>query len=580
MWFVFLLAALAVPAVAAVPPQVLRPGEEVLVAQNEIGRYGGRLVVALRAEPKTLNPVTVVDGPSREVIGRMIADLIHINRHTQGTEPGLAKAWKMSRDGLRYTLQLRRGLRFSDGHPFDADDVLFTFQVYLDEQLHSPQRDLLVVGGKPIAVQKIDSHTVAFQLAQPYAAAERLFDSVAILPRHLMQKAYQQGKLAQSWGLTAPPAEVAGLGPFRLKEYVPGQRIVLERNPYYWKTDRNQNRLPYLDEITFLFVTSEDAQVIRFQAGETDVISRLSAENYAVLEKEQQARSFRLYDLGPGLEYNFLVFNLNDKLPQNAASLARKQAWFRQDKFRQAISATVDRSGIARLVYRGRGAPLWTIVTPVYKIWQNTVIPRPPRSLEKAHELLKSAGFSWKDGTLVDGSGQAVEFSIVSSASNAQRTHMATIIQSDLKELGIKVQVVPLEFRALLDRVFQTHDYEAAVLALGGGDVDPNPHMNVLLSSGSSHLWHLGQSQPATAWEAEIDKLMQQQLTALKFPERKRQFDRVQQIMAEQVPLVCLASPNILVGASNRLGNFQPAALEHHTLWNAEQLFFRNDPRP
>ena len=212
----------------------------------------------------------------------------------------------MSPDGRVYTLKLRRGVRFSDGQPFDADDVVFSFRVYLDEKIHSPQRDLLIVGGHPIAVQKLDEDTVRFTLAKPYAVAERLFDSVAILPRHLLEGAYRDGRLPEMWPLTTPPAQFAGLGPFRVKEYVPGVRIVLEKNPYYWKEDRAQTRLPYLDRIAFLFVDSEDAQVIRFQAGDTDVLSRFNAEDFGVLEKAQAARGYHLYDMGPGLEFNFL----------------------------------------------------------------------------------------------------------------------------------------------------------------------------------------------------------------------------------------------------------------------------------
>jgi len=575
LWVCALL--LSQPASAAEQPQPIKTGEELLTTQSEPGSYGGRLVFALRAEPKTLNPVTAIDAPSRDVIGRMIGDLLHINRATQLTEPALAKEWKVSPDGLRYTLTLRRGLRFSDGHPLGVEDVLFSFEVYLDEKLHAPQRDLLVVGGKPIVVRRVDAQTVAFELSQPYAAAERLFDSVPILPKHLLLKAYQEGKLAQAWGLNAPASSMAGLGPYRFKEYVPGQRLVLERNPYYWKMDRRKKRLPYLDEVVFLFVTSEDAQVIRFQSGETNLISRMSADNYAVLERDRGQRPYQMYDLGPGLEYNFLFFNQNTVLPKDASKLAEKQAWFRDRRFRQAVSLAIDRNAIVRLVFRGRGAPLQTHVTPANRVWINTAIPVEPRSLAKAREVLKSAGYSWSaDGALLDDKRRPVEFSILSSASNAQRTQMATMIQSDLKELGIKATVVPLEFRSVLDRVFQTHDYEAVVLALGGGDIDPNPQMNVWLSSGSNHLWNLGQTQPATPWEAEIDTLMRKQLSTLKLKDRKRMYDRVQQLVAEHLPLICLASPNILVGAQNNIANFKPAILEHYVLWNVDELYYRD----
>jgi len=554
-----------------------QPGEELQITSNQVGSYGGRLVVAQRSEPKTLNPVTAADAPSREVIGRLMADLIHINRLTQQTEPALAKSWTLSKDGRIFTVKLRHGVHFSDGQPFNADDVLFSFQVYLDEKLHSPQRDLLVVGGKPIDVQKVDAYTIRFNLAQPYAAAERIFDSVAILPKHLLEKSYKDGTFAQAWGLTANRSEIAGLGPFRLKEYVAGQKIVLERNPFYWKVDQHQQRLPYLDELVFLFVGNEDAQVLRFQAGETDVVNRLGADNYALLSRESASHGTTLADLGPSLEYDFLVFNLNDLTGKNLDAIAAKQAWFQDVRFRQAISAAIDRESIVKLVFAGHGSPLWGNVSPSNRQWVDSALPHPPCSLDRARELLKSAGFSWHgDGQLIDHNGKPVEFSIISSTSNAQRMKMATLVQDDLSKVGMNVHVVPLEFHAVIDRVFQSYDYEASIMALGGGDADPNPEMNVWLSSGGTHLWHLGETKPATDWEAQLDRLMQKQMVELKYKERKQLYDQVQEIIAINVPCVFLATPDVLAGAKKSIGNFHPAILDPNTLWNVEQLYYQS----
>jgi peptide/nickel transport system substrate-binding protein len=550
-------------------------GEDRMVTDNAPGRAGGRLVVALRSEPKTLNPVLAVDDPSRDVIRCITGDLIHINRESLKTEPALAKSWNLSRDGKQYTLYLRQGLRFSDGQPFTADDVLFTFQVYLDEKVHSPQRDLLIVGGKPITLKKVDDATVRFELAEPYAAAERIFDGLAILPRHLLEDAYRHGKFSQAWNLATPPSQFAGLGPFRLKEYVSGERIVLERNPYYWKEDRNGSRLPYLDELDFLVVPSEDAQVIRFQAGDTDILSRFGAENFAVLEKQQSAKKYHVYDLGASLEYNFLFFNLNDLSSKNAPEIAKKQSWFQDLRFRQAVSSAIDRSGIVRLAYQGRATPLWGPVTPGDKLWMDSALPHPARSLERASQLLQAAGFSRKsDGALVDSRGTLVEFSIVVNSSNSQRNKMAAIIQDDLAQLGMNVHVVPLDFRNMVDRFLNSFNYEAAIMGLVSGDADPTADMNVWLSSGETHLWDL-RGKAATPWESEIDQLMEQQETTLDFAKRKRLYDRVQEIVADDLPVICLVSPNILIGSKDRVGNFRPAILDPYALWNVEQLYVR-----
>jgi peptide/nickel transport system substrate-binding protein len=561
---------------AAPTPEAASPGEELARMAGVSGHYGGHLTIGQRSEPRTLNPVTATDAVSREVIGRLMGDLIEINRSSKQTEPGLAKSWKISPDGRRFTLQLRKGIRFSDGHPFDADDVLFSFNVYMDEAVDSPQRDLLIIDGKPILVTKLDQYTVRFALPRPYAAAERLFDGLAMLPKHLLEKQYHEGHFAQAWSLNVQASEVAGLGPFRLKQYVPGQRVVVERNPYYWKVDQKNQRLPYLDELVFLFVGTEDAQVMRFEAGETDIISRLSSENYNLLSREKSRVGSQLADIGPSLEYNFLVFNLNDLSRKKLNEVAGKQAWFSDLKFRQAISAAVDRESIVRLVYGTRGAALWGNVGPGNKLWINQTIPHPSRSVETARQLLKAAGYSWNAaGQLLDATRQPVEFSIITSSSNSQRMKMATLLQDDLLHLGMQVHVVPLEFRAMIDRVFQSFDYDAAIMGLGGGDADPNPEMNVWAFSGTSHLWHLGETKPATDWERELDQLMQQQMVTLDYTKRKQLYDRAQQLIAENMPFIFLGTPNILAGANARVGNFHPAVLDPYTLWNADELYVR-----
>ena len=561
---------------AAPAPEAAKPGEELARMAGVTGRFGGGLTIGQRSEPKTLNPVTATDAISREVIGRLMGDLIEINRASQLTEPALAKSWKISADGRTFTLQLRKGIRFSDGHPFDADDVVFSFNVYMDEAVDSPQRDLLIIDGKPILVSKLDQYTVRFVLPRPYAAAERIFDGLGMLPKHLLEKPYREGHFAQVWSLNVPPSEIAGLGPFRLKQYVPGQRVVLERNPYYWKVDRENQRLPYLDELVFLFVGTEDAQVMRFEAGETDMVSHLSSENYNLLAREKSRNGSQLADMGPGLEYNFLLLNLNDLGGKKLDEVATKQAWFRDLKFRQAINAAVDRQSIVRLVYGSRGAALWGNVGPGNRLWINQALPHPTQSVETARQLLKSAGYSWNSaGQLQDSTGRLVAFSIITSSSNSQRMKMATLLQDDLSHLGMQVHVVPLEFRAMIDRVFQSFDYDAAIMGLGGGDADPNPEMNVWTFNGTSHLWHMGETQPATGWERELDQLMQQQMVTLDYAKRKQLYDRAQQLIAENLPFIFLGTPNLLAGATARVGNFHPAVLDPYTLWNADELYVR-----
>jgi peptide/nickel transport system substrate-binding protein len=547
-----------------------------LTLAGNIGRKGGTLVISQHSEPKTLNPLIAIDSASKTIIGLITADLIHINRATQRTEPALAKSWEISADGRVYTLYLRQGLRFSDGSPFDADDVVFTWDSYLDKTVNSPQRDLLLVSGKPIQVRKLDRYTVEFTLSCRYAAAERLFDSIAILPRHLLQESSSKGTLAKIWGLNTAPAEVAGLGPFRFKAYIPGQRIILERNPYYWKRDSHGTPLPYLEGIVSVFTATADAEALRFDAGDTDIISRLSAADFLVLQKNEARRHFQLYDLGPGLEYDFLFFNENTIPPGAAPSLAVPQSWFRQVAFRKAISSVIDRSDIVRLAYGSKALPLSIPVTPGNKFWVNDRIGPPEHSLVEARRLLHSCGFSWTPkGSLMDPKGRPVGFSIMVNAGNPQQIQMAVLIQQDLKDLGIEVSLEQLELRTILNRIVTTLKYEAAILGLVDGDADPNSELNVLTSTGSAHFWRLKSDTSPEPWQKEIDTLMEEQLTAPDYQTRKRIYDRVQTFLCEYVPVIYLVTPDIIVGAKDQVGNFRPVILANYTLWNAEQLFLR-----
>ena len=549
---------------------------ELQIVKGEIGKRGGALVVSQRSEPKTLNPLIAFDLGSRSAIGLMNADLIHINRFTQQIEAALAKSWTVSPDGRDYMLHLRSGLRFSDGYPCDADDVIFTFNAYLDGRVGSVQKDLLTVGGKPVAVTKVDALTVRFALAQRDAAAERLFDGIAILPRHLLQDSYLQGTLSRAWNVTTEPGQIAGMGPFRLAKYVPGERIVLERNPYYWKQDEAGNRLPYLQAIAFLFVPNADAEALRFEAGDTDMINGLTAADFAFLEPYQQSKRFHLYDLGPGLEYYFLFFNQN-KLPSDArASVTQEQFWFQQVGFRKAISSVIDRDSIVRIGYRGRAHALSTQETPGNRAWVNRKIPDPVVSLPFAKQLLLESGFSWtREGLLKDALNTPVKFSIAINAGNPQQVQMATFIQQDLKGLGITVTLDALDFHIFLNRIFTTYRYDAAIIGLSEGDADPNAQLNVLSSTGGTHVWQLtgGTAQPG--WQLEIDRLMRAQMVARDYRQRKHLYDAVQQLVRDNVPAIFLVSPDALVGAKDRVGNFKPAVLSDRILWNAEQLFLR-----
>jgi peptide/nickel transport system substrate-binding protein len=546
------------------------------VSQTPTARFSGRLVVAHKAEPRTLKPFAALDVASREAIGLLHADLIHINRQSFKPEPSIALNWTVSKDGRTYTMRLRRGVRFSDGHPFTADDVLFTFQAHMDRAVNSSERETLLFDGKFFVVRKLDEFTVEFTVPTASASAERVFDSVVIAPEHLLARAYRRGEITKAWPLTTMPLQVAGLGPFRLKEYIPGQRRVIERNPHYWRVERSRKRLPYLDEIAFQFVGSEDAQRLHFEAGQSHLATGMNPLHFASVRTSKSRGSLRLIDHGPGVDYSFLVFNQNDP-PAADTSVDAKQNCFRQTAFRQAISSAIDRDAIVRIAFRGLASPIWTHVTPGNGAWLNRNVPKAPPSLTRARQILAGAQFKWDgSGRLLEPTGQEVAFSILTSVGNVQRVQIATIIQDDLKQLGIRATVVALEFRTMLKRVFETHDYDAPVMTLTSADIDPNAQMNVWKSKGSTRLWKLRGGRTAS-WERELDGLMHKQAAMLDPVKRKRLYDRVQLIIAEQLPIIGDASSHVLVGAWTALENVQPSMLRLYVLGTAGQIYFRKE---
>ncbi len=530
---------------------------------------GGAITIALTGEPKTLNPVLAADQATKDALSLLSADLVHINRRTLQTELALARSCVKSPDGRHFTIALREGLRFSDGAPLTADDVVFTFGVHLDPRVNSPQRDLLLIDGRPIIVTRLSALGVRVDLPAPYGPGDRLFDSFWILPKHKLERAYAEGRFAQTWALGSAPADLATPGPFRLKQYVPGQRLVFERNPFYWKRDEAGRPLPYLESLQITFVADQNAQLLRLLAGDVSAASRLRPEDLTRLE---QVPALSVRDAGASLEYNFLFFNWTAPAPLGE--------WVHSLKFRQAVAHAIDRRAIVQLVYQGRGAPLSSQVTPGNTLWQTDTLTQYAYDPPRARQLLQEAGFrTGAAGSLVDRNGKPVEFSLMVSAGNQPRRKMATLIQEDLARVGIRLRLQATEFGVMMDAVLKTRKFEAALWGLVSGDADPNAEMNVWTSGGSLHVWNLksggGAAQRLEPWEAEIDRLMTAQMTGTTFAARKPSYDRVQQLVASNLPVVFLASPHVLAAANRNLVNFEPAAMDPVLLWNAERWFWQ-----
>ena len=251
---------------------------------------------------------------------------------------------------------------------------------------------------------------------------------------------------------------------------------------------------------------------------------------------------------------------------------AYKKIWFRSTAFRRAISDAINRADLCRIAFSSRATPAIGPISPTNKFWFNSKLKPQTYDPSAAMKRLQADGFRQQNGTLVDRDGNAVEFSIITNAGNKYRERMATMVQQDLGKLGIKVNVVTLDFPSLIERITETFNYEAAILGLVNTDLDPNGQMNVWLSSSDTHQWNPKQAAPETPWEAELDRLVRSQAQSMDPNKRKQYFDKLQEIVYEQAPFIYLVNKNAMSAYSTSLIGVSPSTLRPQTFWNIETI--------
>ena len=498
------------------------------------------------AQPKTLNPLLVDDDASETIRYLTEGVLARLNRRTQQLEPALATSWTVSRGGAAITFQLRQGVRFSDGTPFSAEDVAYTVHQLMDPALHSPTGDAFGSGREAVRTQ-VTGDRINIQFSHPIVGVDRLFDQVAILSARSRLR------------------EMAVLGPYFVAENHAGAYLVLKRNPYYWKRDEQGRQLPYIDSIRLDVQQNRDLELMRLLRGEIDLVNALSPENF----ERVAARFPRMaMNAGVSLDSEEIWFN---QVP--AAPIPDyKKAWFRTTKFRQALSAAIRRDDLARIVYRGHAQPAISWISPANRFWFNTRLQPHRFDPKGALRLLQEEGFRLRDGILRDSTGHVVEFSVLTNAGNRERERMAALIQQDWKAIGIRLNIVTPDFPSLIERIMHTFNYEACLLGMVNDELDPNAQINVWLSSAQNHQWNPNQKAPATAWEAEIDRLMLAQASTFDAQRRKQLVDRVQEIVWEQEPFLYLVNKDALIAIGPRVQRGAPVALRPQAYWNIDQL--------
>ena len=526
---------------------------------------GGELTASIRTEPRNFSRLGPRE-PTTDVVSLLLhAGLIRINRVTDDVEPWLAERWTQSADGRTYTMTLRPDVAFSDGHPMTADDVVFSFEAYYNAGVP----EALEVDGKRLTVAAVDARTVAVTFPTVFAPGLRILDNVVILPKHKLEPALKNGTLKSAWRLSTPPSDVAGLGPFVLSGYQPGQRLMFSKNPHYWRKDGKGAPLPYLDRVVLDVVPDEATELLRLEAGQSDMtISQLPAEDYAPLKRAADAGRVKLYDLGPALYPDFLLINLKP----GAFAGDPRAAWLQRDELRRAISLAVDRKVFADTVFLGAGVPVFGPVSPANKKWYWEGTPTIPYDPQQAKALLASIGLTDRgDGVLRDKSGAAARFTVVTQKGRPSFERGVGVVRDELKKIGLTVDVAALEGNAVIQQIL-SGKFDAMYFNAFPSDSDPALTPDFWVSSGSAHLWNLQQKTPATEWEKQIDAQMRTLSVSTDAAERKRAFDEVQRIFVEHQPAIYFVAARIFVGSSTRVGNVTPAVSRPQLLWSPDDI--------
>jgi peptide/nickel transport system substrate-binding protein len=542
------LAAISIVAAFVSGCHIKRPSND--HAQQQV------LYSATISDPKTFNPVLVTDAGSAGITGNLFEGLVRLNPVTTLPEPGLAEKWEIGDGGRSITFHLRKGVKWFDGEPFTSHDVVFTLHVIYDQRVPNSERPILTIDGKPIEIEAPDAQTVKMTLPRPFAP---LLYSIGfdILPAHIMEKALQSGQFNRTWGIDTPPEKVIGLGPYRMTRYVPAQFVEFARNPDYWMKDEQGGQLPKLNGQVSLIVQDQNAAYLRFLSGQTDVHSPRPEE---VLDLRSKAESLKisLKDIGIDTGSLFFAYNRNPRHYVRNGVTDPKLSWFTDLNFLRALAHLIDKKSMVNLCFHGLGEPAVSEISPANKIFHNPDLKDYEYSPKRAEQLLEAAGYHLvKAGVRVDPHGNPLEFNLTTNAGAAQREQMCAIFKQDLANLGIRVNYRPLEFTTLVEKLDSTFDWDCVLIGFTG-TVEPNNGANFLRSSGNLHLWDPAEPTPATPWEAEIDRLLEQGTAEMDVNKRAPYYWRIQQILHDQLPIMETVRQQRFDAYKNSLLDYDP----------------------
>jgi peptide/nickel transport system substrate-binding protein len=578
-----ILRQLALPALLALVLAAPACRSHVPAGERDGNRRGGEITYRVSTAPKTFNYLQVSDENSMIVAFYLMGGrLIEFDHKNQRYVPSLAESLRRLDDGKTVDLTLREGIKFSDGHPITAEDVVFTLRAIYDERTASPVfRDAMMIGDRQIEARILDGQNgrrLRLIFPEVVALPENYLSNLAVLPRHILEAYFNSGTLRDAYGLNADLLQVVTAGAFAAESATVNERVTLKRNPYYWKKDETGTPLPYLDRLVIEVLKDSNNAFTRLRQGSLDIYDRLRPPDF--IELRSQPGITQVSDLGPGLQTDQLWFNLNrSELNGSPAVNPVKRVWFNDSRFRQAVSSAIDRQTIASITLQGLATPLAGFVSPGNHNWVARDLPRISHDLEKSRSLLREAGFTTRGPQdrpeLYDAKGNRVELTLITPSTSQLLKDTAILIQADMAQLGIKMQVSPIDPVDLDRRISTTYDFDACLMVSVVTEPDPSSYTNYLSSKSPACRWRQTNPKPATSWEAKIDELLARQASETDPDRRRAAFDEIQRILAERLPVIPIVARHLPMAANQRVGNYSPSPVLPFSLWNAEELFIR-----
>ena len=558
-------------------------GVDYIQSRKPAGQYGGNIVISTIGEgPKTFNPWNSKDNTSSSASEIMFDSLVTTDAYTGEVIPKMAKSIETLPDKKTYIIELRKGLKWSDGKEITADDVVYTWNTLIFGGFgNTSTRDAMYIDGKLPTVSKIDKYTVKFVTPKPFSPFLRQI-SVPIAPEHVLKKITDRGPRAfdSFWSSNVNPEDLVTSGAFRLKEYVPAQRIVYERNPNYYIIDEKNQKLPYIDKYIMLIVGDLNNELLKFKSKEIDMVG-LRGTNVSIFKEQEKHSDYQIFNLGPDTGTMYLGINMNNRKNSTGKYYVDpvKQKWFNDLNFRKAVDYAIDRENIVFNIASGVGAPLFT-PEPLSSIYLNEKVAQGhPQDMEKARQYLKESGFKLdKSGKLRDKEGNKVEFDLHTNAGNTERESIGVMIKQDLEDLGMSVNFKPVEFNTLVNKLTNTKDWDMVILGFTGSPLEPYGGKNVWYSNGTLHLFNMrgeGETAKLLPWEKRLDEIFDAAALELDFDKRRALYEEYQQLIYNEKPLIYLYSPLRIYAVRKKFGNLHPTEIGG-VMHNIEEIYIKN----